>query len=71
MRFVELSRWLLVKAPITFLEEEMEILSRYAVEESQITLRLIPEILDTADMVPGFNEHLRVMDAVITVPSNI
>jgi hypothetical protein len=49
----------------------MEMLSRYAVEPSQMTLRLVPEVLDSVDMVPGFNKPLGVIDAVMTKPENI
>ena len=49
----------------------MGMLSRYAAEASQMTLLLVPEVLDSVDVVPSFNEPLRVIDAVMTEPGYI
>ena len=44
----------------------MEVFSRNTIEASQMTLRLVPEVLDAIDMVSGFNKLLRVIDAVMS-----
>ena len=37
-----------------------------AIESSQMTLRLVPEVLDAVDMVSGFDKFLRVINAVMS-----
>ena len=44
----------------------MKVFSGNAVEATQMTLRLVPEVLDAVDMVSGFNKPLRVIDAVMS-----
>ena len=44
----------------------MKVFSGNAVEATQMTLRLVPEVLDAVDMVSGFNKLLRVIDAVMS-----
>ena len=44
----------------------MEVFSGNTIEASQMTLRLVPEVLDAVDMVSGFNKFLSVIDAVMS-----
>jgi hypothetical protein len=63
---VEPCRWPVIESPFTLLNKEMEVLSGNAIESFQITLRLVPEVLDAVNMVSGVNKLLRVIDAVMS-----
>lgn len=43
----------------------MDVFSGNTIEASQMTLRLVPEVLDAVDMVFSFNKLLRMIDAVM------
>ena len=44
----------------------MEVLSGNTIEAPQMTLRLVPEVLDTVNMVSGFYKFPRVINAVMS-----
>ena len=44
----------------------MKVFSGNAVEATQMTLRLVLEVLDAVYIVSGFNKLLRVVDAVMS-----
>ncbi len=49
----------------------MEVFSGNAIEAAEMTLRLVPEVLDTVDMVSCFNKLLRVINAVMSEQKDI
>ncbi len=49
----------------------MKVLSRNAVEATQMTLGLVPEVLDSIDVISGFNKALGMIDTVMSELRNI
>ena len=47
-----------IEAPFTFLEKPIKVLLFNAVETPHVTLRLVPEILDTIDVILFIGEEL-------------
>ena len=52
-----------VEASFTFLQEQLEVLFGDAVEFRHMTLGLVPEVLNTVDVVVVIGEQLRMVDA--------
>ena len=48
----------MVEAPLALLDEEVEVLLGNAVVAPQMPLRLVPEVLDTVDVVGIFGKEL-------------
>ncbi len=69
--FIEPYRWPVIEEPFAFLDEEMKVLPRDAIEAPQMTLRLVPEVLDAVDMFSGFDKFLRVINTVMSELRNI
>ena len=63
--------WAIVEAPFAFLEEQVEVLFRDAIEAAQVTFGLVPEILDAIDMVAVLHEGFRVIDPHMAELGNI
>ena len=52
----------MIEAPFALLEIEMEVLAWDAIKASQMTLCLVPEVLDPVDVVPVMNKRLGMID---------
>ena len=55
----------MVEAPFAFLEEEMEVIFRYAVVATHVALGLAPKVLNAVDVVAFGGGLLRVVDPVM------
>ena len=51
-----------IEAPLALLEEQVEALPGYPVEPAQMTLRLVPEILNSIDMIMFVGKSFGVVD---------
>ena len=65
-RFIEPCLWPVIESSFAFLNKEMEVLSGNTIEAPHMTLRPVPEVLDTVDMVSGFYKFPRVINAVMS-----
>jgi hypothetical protein len=54
-----------IEAELAFLEEEVEVVAWDAVEAAQMTLGLVPEVLDAVDVVVPVGKALAVIDTVV------
>lgn len=54
-----------VKSPLALSEKEMEMLSGDAIEASQMALGLVPEVLNSVDVLVLFREAFAVIDPVM------
>ena len=59
----EIGNGAVVESPFALLDEQVEMLPRDAVIASQMTLGLVPEILDSVDMIVLIGEQPGVVDA--------
>ncbi len=70
-RFKEVCCWPVIDALFAFLDKEMEMLAGNTIEAPQMTIRLVPEVLDPVDMVSGFDKFLRVINALMSKTGDI
>lgn len=61
----------MVEAPLALLDEEVEVLLGNAVVAPQMPLRLVPEVLDTVDVVGIFGKEFRVVDPDVMELGNV
>lgn len=54
-----------IEAPLALLEEPVKVVGFDAVETSQMTLGLVPEVLDSVDVILPVGEQLGVVDAQV------
>ena len=54
-----------IEAPLALLQEPVKVVGFDAVETSQMTLGLVPEVLDSVDVVFLVGEQLGVIDAQV------
>jgi hypothetical protein len=52
-----------VEAPFALLDEQVEVLLQNAIEAPEMAFCLVPEVLDTVDVVYFVSEQLRAVDA--------
>ena len=55
----------MVKSPLAFLQIQREMLLGDAVEPAQMTLGLIPEILDAVDVIVPVSKQLTMVDPIV------
>ena len=60
-----------IEAPFTLLKEPIEVLLFDAVESAQMTLGLIPKVLDAVDVILALSQVLGVVDAHMVEVGNI
>jgi hypothetical protein len=63
--FVEPCRQLVIETLFTLADEEMKMLSGNTNQAMQMTLRVVSGLLNSIDMVFGFDKFLKVMKAVM------
>ena len=63
--FVEVGNGSVVEAPFALFEEQMEVLLGDAVVTPQMPLRLVPEVLNSIDMVGIIGKQFRVVYPVM------
>ena len=61
-----------IEAPLAFLQKPIETLFSDTIKTAHVTLGLVPEVLDTVDMMTASaNECLRVINAAVPKLGNI
>ena len=62
----ELKPWVrVVETPFAFLKKHWEVLGGYPIEFAQMPLGLVPEVLNTVDMILPVDKAIRMVDAVV------
>ena len=56
----------MIEAPFTLFDEEMEVLFRDAVIGPEVSLCLVPEILDAVDMIVFIGEYQGMIDPQVS-----
>ena len=68
----KLALWIcVVKTPLAFLQKEMKMLGRNAVEFSHVAFGLVPKILNPIDVILTIGEQLGVVDPEVLEPGHI
>ncbi len=60
----QVSGWLVIKAPLTFLEIEIKMVHLDTIVASQIAFDLAPVVLDFIDVDSAFAKQFKIIDAV-------